>query len=254
MKVLFIGDVIGPGGCRHLEKHLNRLKKDRGIDVCIANGENSAEGNGITPGSAQELYNSGVDVITTGNHVFRHNDIYPELEKNLGLIRPGNFHKTAPGVGVYVLDKLRYQLCIINIQGQAFMESCANPFEYMDEILLSAPSKNIVVDFHAEATSEKKAMGYYLDGRVSAVLGTHTHVQTADERILAGGTAYITDVGMCGGENSVLGVKKEIAINKLLYHLPVRFEYDQEGYVMNGVILDIDSGTGRALAIERISL
>lgn len=257
MRILFIGDVVGKAGCEHLQKHLADWKKNNNIEVCIANGENSSEGNGITPASAQQLFSAGVDVITTGNHVMRRREIYPTLETESGIIRPANFHKTAPGKGVYILDKLKYQICVINIIGQIYMEQSTNPFECMDELLESLYSDGmttpiIIVDFHAEATSEKKAMGYYLDGKVSAVLGTHTHVQTADERILPGGTGYLTDVGMCGGLNSVLGVKKELAIRKLIDHMPARFENDTEDCVLDAVVLDIEKSTGKTVQIERV--
>lgn len=252
MKVLFLGDVVGSSGCKFVAKHLNSLKKMYGVDACIINGENSAEGNGITPDSAKMLFDAGADVITTGNHVLRRREIYPVLEQEEGIIRPANYHESAPGCGVYVLDKLRWQLCVINLQGQMGMDLCENPFHKIDEILKNVHTKNIFVDFHAEMTSEKKAMGYYLDGRVSAVVGTHTHVQTADERILPNSTAYITDAGMCGGKNSVLGVKKEIILRKFITNLPERFEYDHEDMELNAVLITIDQASGKAQAIERI--
>ena len=253
MKVLFLGDVVGCSGCKFVAKHLKSLKKMYGVDACIINGENSAEGNGITPDSAKMLFDAGADVITTGNHVLKRREIYPVLDREDGIIRPANYHESAPGCGVYVLDQLRWQLCVINLQGQAGMElSPVNPFHKIDEILKTVKTKNILVDFHAEMTSEKKAMGYYLDGRVSAVVGTHTHVQTADERILPGSTAYITDAGMCGGKNSVVGVKKEIILEKFITNLPVRFEYDHGEMEMNGVLITIDQSTGKAQEIQRI--
>ncbi len=254
MKVLFLGDVVGKSGCEFVLKHLGSLKKLYGVDACIINGENSAEGNGITPESAKMLFDAGADVITSGNHVLKRREIYPELDRENGIIRPANYHISAPGTGVFILDKLRWQLCVINLQGQAGMEPCSNPFEKIDSLLKEISVKNIVVDFHAEMTSEKKAMGYYLDGKVSAVVGTHTHVQTADERILPNGTAYITDAGMCGGQNSVLGVKKEIILHRFLTNLPVRFEYDHENIEMNAVLITIDQSSGKAQQIERICL
>lgn len=160
-------------------RHLRSLKKLYAIDACIINGENSAEGNGITPESAQMLFDAGADVITTGNHVLKRREIYPLLEEEKGILRPANYHPSVPGSGMFVLDCLRWQLCVINLQGQMAMDNCANPFETVDRLLQKAGTKNILVDLHAEMTSEKKAMGYYLDGRVSAVIGTHTHVQTA---------------------------------------------------------------------------
>lgn len=256
MRILFLGDVVGASGCQHLQKHLPGLKRSLDVDVCIINGENSAPGNGITPKSSWELFQAGGDIITTGNHVFRQREMMDsDSFADSAIIRPGNFHKSAPGSGVALLDKLRYQVCVINIQGQTYMNPpCDNPFDYMDQILPTITTPIIVVDFHAEATSEKKAMGYYLDGRVSAVIGTHTHVQTADERILPGGTGYITDAGMCGGENSVLGVKKEIAIQNFRNHLPARFETDPMDCVLHGVLLEIDQVSGKTSKIERVIL
>lgn len=254
LKVLFLGDIVGKSGCEFAAKHIGSLKKTYDVDACIINGENSAEGNGITPDSAQMLFAAGADVITTGNHVLKRREIFPVLDEQNGIIRPANYHVSAPGSGVFILDKLRWQLCVINLQGQAGMEPCGNPFEKIDALLKEIHVKNILVDFHAEMTSEKKAMGFYLDGRVSAVVGTHTHVQTADERILPNGTAYITDVGMCGGKNSVLGVKKDIIIQKFLTNLPARFEYEHEEIEMNAVLITIDQNTGKAQSIERLTI
>ena len=228
MKILFLGDVIGEAGCRALQKALPDLKRKYKADVCIVNRENSAEGNGITPDSADLL------------------------DRQTGVIRPINYHHSAPGVGVYMVDLLRWQLCVINVQGQTYMEPCDNPFDKMDEVLKGISTKLIFVDFHAEATSEKIAMGHYLDGRVSAVVGTHTHVQTADERILPKGTAYMTDAGMCGGKNSVLGVKKELIIGRFINHLPVRHEYDPQDIELCGCLIEIDEKTGKATNIQRI--
>lgn len=200
------------------------------------------------------LFHAGADVITTGNHVLRRREIYPVLDEENGIVRPANYHVSAPGSGIFILDRLRWQLCVINLQGQAGMEPCSNPFEKVDALLKEIHTPNILVDFHAEMTSEKKAMGYYLDGRVSAVIGTHTHVQTADERILPQGTAYITDAGMCGGKNSVLGVRKDIILHRFLTNLPVRFEYDHEDMELNAVLISVDSSTGKAQSIQRLSI
>jgi len=252
MKVLFLGDVIGPAGCKAVAKYLPALKREHAVDVCIVNGENSAQGNGITPESADSLFAAGADVITTGNHVFRRREVYELLDRQIGVIRPANFHKTAPGSGVYVFDMLRCKLCVINLQGQTYMDPCDNPFETVDRLLETVETKNIFVDFHAEATSEKIAMGHYLDGRVSAVVGTHTHVPTADGRILPNGTAYLTDAGMCGGKNSILGVKKELIIKRFIDHMPVRFDYDPEDCGINGVVIEIDGGSGKTTKISPI--
>ena len=233
MKVLFLGDVVGRAGCEFVSRHLRSLKKLYGVDACVINGENSAEGNGITPDSARMLFDAGADVITTGNHVLKRREIYPVLEEENGIIRPANYHPSVPGSGMFILDKLRWQLCVINLQGQMGMEVCANPFERIDQLLKKVRT---------------------LDGRVSAVIGTHTHVQTADERILPGGTAYLTDAGMCGGRNSVLGVKKEIILQKFITNMPARFEYDPQDIELNGVLITIDPSSGQAKAIERICL
>ena len=252
MNILFLGDVIGEAGCRLLQKTLSELKRKHCVDVCIVNGENSAEGNGITAESANMLFSAGADVITTGNHVLRRREVYDLLDRKTGVLRPANYHKTVPGSGVYLVDMLRYQLCVINLQGQTYMEPCGNPFETMDELLKDIQTPNILVDFHAEATSEKVALGHYLDGRVSAVIGTHTHVQTADERILPKGTADWTDAGLCGGQDSVLGVRKELIIGRFINHMPVRHEYDPKDCELHGCFITVNEKTGEATHIQRI--
>lgn len=252
MNILFLGDVIGEAGCRRVQKLLPEWKRKYQADVCIINGENSAEGNGITADSAEMLFSAGADVITTGNHVLRRREVYDLLDRQTGVLRPLNYHPSAPGSGIYYVDLLRWQLCVINLQGQTYMEPCDNPFEKIDAALKTVSTKLIFVDFHAEATSEKIAMGHYLDGRVSAVIGTHTHVQTADERILPKGTAYLTDAGMCGGKNSVLGVKKELIIQRFIDHLPVRHEYDGNDIEVCGCLIELDEKTGKARKIQRL--
>ena len=254
MKVLFLGDVVGKSGCDFVARHLGSIKKTYGVDACIINGENSAEGNGITPDSARMLFDAGADVITTGNHVLKRKEIFPKLDEQNGIIRPANYHHSAPGTGVFVLDKLRWQLCVINLQGQAGMEPCGNPFEKIDQLLQELPYKNILVDFHAEMTSEKKAMGYYLDGRVSAVLGTHTHVQTSDAQVLPKGTGYITDTGMTGTIHSVLGVKSEIIIAKLKNKLPQRFDLASGECKMECTLFDVDDKSGKCVSAESMRI
>ncbi len=252
MKLLFLGDVVGQAGCDYFFKHLPELKRKHSVDVCIANGENSAEGNGILPHSAEQLFASGVDVITTGNHVLRRREIYDTLDRGEAIVRPLNMHPSAPGVGFYILDKMRYQVCVVSLMGRVYMDFVDNPFEAMDKLLSEIQTPNIIVDFHAEATSEKLAMAYHLDSRVTAVLGTHTHVLTADERILPGGTAYITDAGMCGAIDSILGVRPELALKRIKTGLPVRFETAKTEHQMTGVLLDIDEKSGKARGITRI--
>lgn len=252
MVVLTIGDVVGQPGCEHLRKTLPGLRERYGADVVIANGENSAEGNGILPASAQFLFDSGVDVITTGNHALRRRQIYDTLDKRQGVIRPANYHRAAPGAGWYLYDNCRLQLCVINLQGVVYMQSLQSPFDCLEEILEQVETPNIIVDFHAEATAEKLCMGYYFDGRVSAVVGTHTHVPTSDACVLPGGTGYITDLGMCGGRHSVLGVRKKEAIFKMRTGLPARFSSEEADIRLSGAAITIDEKTGRCTAIESI--
>lgn len=252
MVVLMIGDVVGAAGCKCVSRLLPGLKKIYGVDITVANGENSDESNGMTPQSANSLFSAGVDVITGGNHSLRHRSIYPSLEEKRGILRPANLHASAPGSGVFVYDHPRFSLCVINLQGVVFMQSLQNPIDCIDELLPAIKTPGILVDFHAEATAEKICLAYHLDGRVSAVLGTHTHVPTADARILPGGTAAVTDVGMCGGYYSVLGVRARHAIEKMRTGLPVRFENDPEDIRLSGAVLDIDDKTGKCRNIESI--
>ena len=253
MVVLALGDIVGEAGSAYLREKLPGLKRYYKTNVVMANGENCAQGNGITPKSARYLFDSGVDVITTGNHVFRRREIYETLDEQCGIIRPANFHRTSPGVGQYIYDGCRYKLCVINLVGVYGMHPSENPFDCIDRILEKIDTPNIIVDFHAEATSEKQCMGYYLDGRVSAVLGTHTHIPTADARILSGGTGYITDLGMCGGMNSSLGVKADDAIKWIRTGMPVKFEEENKDIRICAVVLDIDEQSGRCKCIEQLA-
>ncbi|MBQ6265473.1 MAG: TIGR00282 family metallophosphoesterase [Clostridia bacterium] len=253
MNIFAIGDVVGQEGCEFLRKTLPAFKKLKGIGLTIANGENSAAGNGITPFSAEHLFASGVDLITTGNHVYKRREVYDFLDSRSDIVRPANYFKNNPGRGFTVIDKGSVQIGVINLAGMSYMDSAANPFETVDSILSQLENCRIIlVDFHAEATAEKKALGYYLDGRVSAVFGTHTHVQTSDARVLDGGTAYITDLGMTGPEKSVLGIKPEIAITRFKTGMPSRFETAQGKCFMCGCIFEIDEKTGRALSAESV--
>ena len=252
MNVLFIGDVVGEKGCDLLEKRLYNLKKKYDISLVIVNGENSAIGNGITPYSFQRLVSIGADVITTGNHCFKRKESMPLYDEKTYLVRPANYPEGVAGRGYTIVDIGFCEIAVINIMGITYMEPLDNPFYCIDRILDEIDTKNIIVDFHAEATSEKNAMGFYLDGKVTAVLGTHTHVQTADEVILPKGTAYITDVGMTGSELSVLGVKSELAIEKLRNHVPVKFEESENPCFINGVVVDFDEHSGKANKIIRI--
>ena len=252
MKLLFVGDVVGRSGCELLGKQLYRIKQEHGIDITVVNGENSAQGNGITPASAQSLFSMGVDVITTGNHCFKRKEIMEEFDTSECLLRPANFPEGVEGHGVAVIDLCPYRVAVVNLIGTLYLEAVDNPFNVVDKLLEQIDTPNIIVDFHAEATSEKKAMGFYLQNRVTAVLGTHTHVQTADETILAGHTAYITDVGMTGPELSVLGVDKDIVITKFKKRVPVKFtESTAQGFI-NAVVVRFDEKSGKALEIKRL--
>ena len=251
MKIVFIGDVVGPAGCRALVSGLPDIRREYGADFTIVNGENSAENNGINPRSAQEIMSGGADVITTGNHAFQSKSILEEFEHNERIIRPANYGEAAAGRGFCEVDCGAYSVAVVNLAGTAFMQPVDNPFKCADELLKSIRSKIIIVDFHAEATSEKCAMSWYLAGRTSAVIGTHTHVQTADERIIDG-TGCISDAGMTGPVNSVLGVKKELIIDKFVNYIPRRHVFADGECCISGVYLEVDQKTGRCKAIERI--
>lgn len=254
LKVLFIGDVVGDSGCDYITKHLNNIKFKNNIQLVIANGENSAIGNGITPSCAEQLLNSGVDVITTGNHCFRRHEILDYFDSGKPIIRPINLGDSVSGKGFIMIDLGYCSVCVVNLMGRALMTPIDNPFTEIDKFLNKVSTQNIIVDFHAETTSEKKAMGFYLAKRVSAVIGTHTHVQTADEVILDEHTAYITDVGMCGSSNSVLGVKTDIIIQNFINYTHHRHEFEKENIKLNGAIITLDYRTGKSVCIERISI
>ncbi len=256
MNILVLGDVVSDIGCDFVRKKLPAFKKFKGIDFCIANGENSAAGNGITPTSADELFSAGVDFITTGNHVYRRKEVYDLLDESEFIIRPYNFPEGNPGKGFQIVDCGRYSVAVVNLMGTMFMDSLSNPFYAADKVLKEIEGKTdiIIVDFHAEATSEKQALGYYLDGRVSAVFGTHTHVLTADDRVLKNGTGYITDVGMCGVTDSVLGVKKELIIEKFRTNMPVRFDAASGDCMINGCIFTIDEKNGKCISTEIVRI
>ena len=255
MRLLFLGDVVGQGGCDFLMKKLPDFKRRNNVEVCIANGENSAQGNGVSKKSIGDLLDSGVDFITLGNHTYKRADVTEYLDEDIPACRPYNYPEGAPGKSVGIIDKGRYRVAVINMLGTSFMEPLGNPFAEIDKALGETDGcKTIVVDFHAEATAEKRAFGFYLDGKVTAVLGTHTHIQTADEQILPKGTAYITDAGMCGPVQSVLGIEPSLAIRKFKTNLPVRFENAQGEYAINGVLIDIDEKTGKASSIERVNI
>ena len=255
MNILCIGDVVGSAGCCFLEQHLPSIKRQYAVDVCIVNGENSADGNGMTCTSANRLFTCGADVVTGGNHTFRRPEAYDLLEQKNGAMRPANYPATAPGSGVFIVDKGRFQVAVINLLGVVYMEPLACPFETLNAILADKDLPVCrIVDFHAEATAEKKALAYYVDGRVSAVFGTHTHVQTADEQILPGGTGFISDVGMTGPIQSVVGIQPELAVSKMRDKLPVRFAVAKGPCMLNAVLLTLDSQTGKTTAIQRLDI
>lgn len=253
MQILAIGDVVGSIGCKFLRSRLPQLKKIKQIDMVIANGENSADGNGITPASAQFLFDSGVDVITTGNHTFRRRECYDLFDSCESLLRPANYPKGAPGQGFCIYDMGRVRIGVINLLGVVYLESMDCPFETVDKLLHHMP-KITLVDFHAEATGEKGALAHYLDSRVSAVFGTHTHVQTADEQILPGGTGFISDVGMVGPIHSILGVKPELIVQKMKTKMPVRFENATGDCHMDCVLFTISEKTGKTTQVERLQI
>lgn len=253
MNILCIGDVVGAAGCDHLRRVLPGVKRLYSVDVCVVNGENAAEGNGLLPQAAAHIFDSGADVITTGNHVFRRRELYDTLEQEAMLLRPANYPASAPGRGWCTVDRGRYQVTVINLLGLVYLEPLNDPFTTLDALLEEAGRpKFCVVDFHAEATAEKKALAFYADGRISALVGTHTHVQTADEQILPEGTGYLTDLGMTGPRLSVLGVKPELAVAKMKDKLPVRFQNAGGPCVMSGAVITLDDVTGKTAAIERI--
>ncbi|MDR0222600.1 MAG: YmdB family metallophosphoesterase [Oscillospiraceae bacterium] len=251
MKVLFIGDVVGQKAAAKLGKALPGIKLSEGTELVIINGENSSDGNGITPHSAKMLFDMGADVITTGNHAFKRKEMDAAFEERRNVLRPANFGDDCPGAGVFTVDFGYCALTVINLMGATYMPPCDNPFKCADALLRKSGAKNIIVDFHAEATAEKKAMGRFLRGRVSAVLGTHTHVQTADERIV-GGTAYITDVGMTGASDSIIGAEKNM-VEKFIRYYPQKYFPAEGECEVNAVTVEIDVSSGRAVSIKRIA-
>jgi metallophosphoesterase (TIGR00282 family) len=253
VKLLFVGDVVAGIGRRALAAVLPALKEQHKPDFVVVNGENVAGGVGITAKTARELLALGVDAITLGNHAYRHRDVYEYLDREPRIVRPSNFPKGSPGRGHTVVEANGLRLGVINLSGQLFLEAVRSPFAEADALLaeLRDSTDAVLVDMHAEATSEKIALGWYLDGRVMAVVGTHTHVPTADARVLPGGTAYVTDVGMTGPRGGVIGVKKELAIERFLTLTQVRFETSQVDPWLNGVLVEGNSD-GRAQSIQQL--
>jgi len=256
MRILFIGDIISKPGRKVLKEHLPQIIEERGVDLCIGNVENSAGIFGITQKVVDEIKESGIDIMTSGNHIWDKREGVRLLDERNDILRPANYPPGAPGKGLLITEVKGVEIAVLNLQGRTFMIPIDCPFRKADEILGGISSDVLirVVDFHAEATSEKIAFGYYLDGRVSAVIGTHTHVQTADERILPGGTAYITDVGMTGPVDSVIGVKKEQILKRFLTGMPERMSVASGSRMINAVIVDVNEKSGKAEGIERLKL
>jgi metallophosphoesterase (TIGR00282 family) len=267
MKVLLVGDIVGKVGRRVLSNTLFKVIDQMKIDFSIANCENAAGGFGITREIADEIFKSGIDVLTSGNHIWDKKETAQFINDDRRILRPANYPEGVPGLGSEIFEtRTGIKICIMNLSGRVFMDSLDCPFKVADREIARLRSsklnlmelhkeiKIIIVDMHAEATSEKIAIGWYLDGRVSAVIGTHTHVQTADEKILPAGTAYITDVGMTGPSNSVIGIKKELALEKFLTKMPKKFEMAGGEGQFNGVVIDIDEDSGRAKGIKRLQL
>jgi 2',3'-cyclic-nucleotide 2'-phosphodiesterase len=255
MKILFIGDTVGKAGRSVVKHHLKHLQEEFAADLTILNCENAAAGFGVTPSIADDFFDWGIDVLTSGNHIWDKKEIIPYLGRNSRILRPANYPADNPGRGLVVLKtRSGEDAAVLNLQGRVFMPPTDDPFRIADAELAKLPKdiKVIFVDMHGEATSEKVAMGWYLDGRVSAVIGTHTHIPTADETILPGGTAFQTDAGMTGPFYSVIGVVKEDVIRRFLTSIPEKFETASLDAQLNGVFIEVDSTTGKALRIERI--
>lgn len=257
LRILMLGDIVGTSGRAMFQKHAPRLKRELNADAMIVNGENSSShGRGITSKIVKSLRHCGADVVTSGNHIWQNKEVYNYIDQNSDLLRPENFPTGVPGRGVTTFDCNGVTVAVINLQGRVFMkEQIDCPFRCAESLLTYLKHKTsvILVDFHAETTAEKMAMGHLLDGRVSAVVGTHTHVQTADQRVLPGGTAFISDLGMAGALNGMLGQKKEPIIEHFIKQMPTKFVVDLEPpYVLSGVVIDIDAATGKALDIKPI--
>jgi 2',3'-cyclic-nucleotide 2'-phosphodiesterase len=262
VNILFVGDVFGSAGRHIVREHLPHVVETNSVDLLVINGENAAGGFGITPSLAEEIFDMGAHVITTGNHIWDKREIFEYMtvpaeshERARRVLRPANYAVGTPGFGVYQGELPSGQsYAVLNLQGRVFMSSCDDPFRKADELLNKLTAKVILLDIHAETTSEKVALGWYLDGRVTAVVGTHTHIPTADARVLPGGTAFITDVGMSGPYDSVIGVETELVLNRFLTGMPGKFEAAKGNPKMCAVLIGCDGGTGRAHSIQHLML
>ncbi len=258
MRILFIGDVVGSPGRRVIREVIPKIKSEKKHDFCIANAENAAGGSGLTYSTVKEIFLSGVDVITTGNHVWSKREVLNFIDSEQSVLRPVNYPSELPGKGSVIKQAGKTgctQIGILNVMGRIYMDNIDCPFRTASREIenLRSFTNIIIVDMHAEATSEKNALAWYLDGKVSCVIGTHTHIQTADERILPMGTGYITDAGMTGPYDGILGVDKDIILNKFLNHMPVKFEVAKGKTQFNGLLVDINESTGRTIRLERLS-
>lgn len=255
MKILCLGDIVGPDAVAHLSKNLWSYRAEKGISLVIANGENADEGNGLSAESARELLERGVDVITGGNHIWKKNSLRSFLDSSECIVRPLNYPGVCPGKGYTISEADGYRFLVMNVQGTVYMESLSCPFESVERALSQSSGRYdfAILDIHAEATSEKLALAYCFDGRVSITVGTHTHVQTADERILPKGSGYITDLGMCGVQDGILGVENEIIIQKLRTKLPARFVLKRGQALACGALFTLDTSSGMVTSVERVS-
>jgi metallophosphoesterase (TIGR00282 family) len=255
LKILFVGDIFGEPGRRALERLLPRLRDEMAADLVVANGENAAGGLGLTARLARELWGCGVDVITLGNHVWKQRDLLPTLDEEDRVIRPANYPPGVPGHGHVIVEAAGARIGVVNLQGRVYMNELDDPFRCLDGLLAGPLAKAdcVVVDMHAEASSEKQALGWYVDGRAAAVVGTHTHVQTADEKILPGGTAYISDLGLTGPHRSVIGMDPRAAIKRFVTQQPMRFKVAKGDDRLQGALVEVDPSTGLAVSIKRIN-
>ena len=257
MRILFIGDIVGSPGREMLKKYLPKLKEKYRPTITIVNGENAASGKGITEKIYRQFLELGAQAVTLGNHSWDKKEIFDFIDDAKYLVRPANFPQGVPGKGIVYLKVNQLEVAVINLQGRTFMAPIDCPFTKADELVAEARKRTpiIFVDFHAETTSEKQAMGWYLDGRVTAVVGTHTHVQTADERILPGGTGYLTDVGMTGPYDGILGMERDAVTKRFLTALPVRFEVSETGQdQLSGVVIDVDDNSGKTKKLQRVQI
>ena len=255
-RILALGDVVGPDAVKRLCDELYSIRRDGNIDFVVCNGENAAASNGIDIRTANELIKYGVDCITLGNHTFKRREIREYLDETKNIVRPGNFPSEVSGMGYTILPENGVRVLIMNVLGVVYLEPLACPFRTVDKMLRAAQGKYdiSVLDIHAEATSEKIAMSHYFDGRIDIIFGTHTHVQTADERVMPKGTGYITDLGMCGPDDSVLGIKKENIIEKMTMHTPVKFDFSDNPVTLHGAIFEYDTEKKRCVGVKRFKM